>query len=45
MSMLIDLLAHHISKRIDDYLSNAKYCGPCTTMEFPPQNPDPEERR
>jgi predicted TIM-barrel fold metal-dependent hydrolase len=42
--MVIDFSAHHISKRIGDYISKAKWYGPGTIMEFPMQNADPEAR-
>jgi uncharacterized protein len=42
--MVIDFSAHHISKRIGDYISKAKWYGPGTIMEFPAHNSDPEAR-
>jgi uncharacterized protein len=42
--MIIDFSAHHISKRVGDYIAKAKWYGPGTIMEFPPQNANPEAR-
>lgn len=42
--MVIDFSAHHISKRVGEYVGKAKWYGPGTIMEFPRQNADPEAR-
>ena len=42
--MVIDFSAHHISKRVGEYIGKANWYGPGTIMEFPRQNADPEAR-
>jgi predicted TIM-barrel fold metal-dependent hydrolase len=42
--MIIDFSAHHISKRVGQYIAKAKWYGPGTIMPFPEQNADPEVR-
>jgi predicted TIM-barrel fold metal-dependent hydrolase len=42
--MIIDILAHHISKRVGEILLKKKYYGPDRQLLFPPQNGDPEVR-
>ena len=42
--MIIDFSAHHISKRVGEYILKADWYGPGTIMEFPAQNADPESR-
>lgn len=42
--MIIDILAHHISKPVGKLLLKAKYYGEGREFPYPPQNADPEVR-
>ena len=42
--MIIDILAHHISKPVGEILLKAKYYGKGREFLYPPQNADPEVR-
>jgi predicted TIM-barrel fold metal-dependent hydrolase len=42
--VVIDFSAHHITKRVTDYISKTKWYGPGTIMEFPAHNANPDSR-
>lgn len=42
--MVIDFSAHHITKRVTDYISKTKWYGAGTIMPFPAHNADSESR-